>query len=81
MAVIAQTARREEMRVDRNPQLRKHAAAFVFRKWTTARAKTSCDHFILYPKLSIAISVEITIPKTSLPVRTTLHAGAGGQKS
>lgn len=63
------------MSVDRNPQLRKHAAAFVVRKWTTARVKTSCDQFIFYSKLSIAICVKMTIPKTSLPETTTLYLG------
>lgn len=44
------------MRLDQNLQLRKHAAAFVVRKWTTARPKTSCDQFYLYLTLPKAIN-------------------------
>lgn len=48
MAVVVKTGRQGETRVDWNPQLRKHAAAFGVRKCTTARVKN-----IFWDKLNL----------------------------
>lgn len=61
--------RQEEARLARTPQLRRHAAAFGARKWTTARAETPRDRFALRQKRSTAITVtfQMNTPKTLLP--------------